>query len=97
MVPVLNSNPLFEGIVLKDGLMLGMSTMDWWIVGISVVILVAADIISYRKDSIPPKLMVDSMGDNRRLVFLSVILALVLVFGEYGAGEEIRKFVYMNF
>ena len=97
MVPVLNSNPLFEGIVLKDGLMLGMSTMDWWIVGISVVILVAADIISYRKDSIPPELMVDSMGDNRRLVFLSVILALVLVFGEYGAGEEIRKFVYMNF
>ena len=53
--------------------------------------------MAYRKDTVPPAMMIDKLSDNRRIVILAAVLSLVLIFGEYGAGEDIRKFVYMNF
>ncbi len=97
MVPALNSNTLFQGIALTDGLILGLGRQDWWIAALSIIAMIVLDAISYEKDTVPPAYLIERLSDNRRLVLLSVILSVVLIFGEYGAGDEIRKFVYMNF
>jgi D-alanyl-lipoteichoic acid acyltransferase DltB (MBOAT superfamily) len=97
MLPMVNSNPLLQGMALSEGLVLGLGRLDWWIAAISLLAMIVMDALSYEKDTVPPGYFIDKLSDNRRLVLLSVILSVVLVFGEYGAGDEIRKFVYMNF
>ncbi len=97
MIPGLSGNGLFAGLSAEDGLVLGLSVMDWCIAVISIIVIAVFDAFAFAKDSIPPMIMNEKISDTRRIVLLSVILSLVLVFGEYGAGDEIRKFVYMNF
>ena len=97
MIPGLSANGVFTGLSAEDGLVLGLSAMDWWIAAISIIAIAVFDAYAFAKDSIPPMIMNEKIRDTRRIVLLSLILSLVLVFGEYGAGDEIRKFVYMNF
>ncbi len=97
MVPAINANALMTGFAMNEGKLLGLGTMDWWIAGIALAVLVILDVLAYRKDTVPPAMMIDKLSDNRRIVILAAVLSLVLIFGEYGAGEDIRKFVYMNF
>ncbi len=86
-----------QGIDANSAVVLGLGIIDWWILGIAILVLVIFDAVAYRKDSTPPLVMIESLTPNRRMVLLAVVLSLVLIFGEYGSGEEIRKFVYMNF
>ena len=97
MVPGINANGAAAGLAISEGEILSLGTMDWWIAGIALAVLFILDILAYRRDSVPPALMIESLGANRRIVILAAVLSLVLIFGEYGAGEDIRKFVYMNF
>ncbi len=97
MIPGLSANEVFAGFSDGSGLVLGLNIMDWYIAVISIIFIAVFDAYAFTKDSIPPMIMNEEISDTRRIVLLSMILSLVLVFGEYGAGDEIRKFVYMNF
>ncbi len=97
MFPAMNENSLFSGLVAGSAVMLGLKAIDWVIVGVSFLILALMDYSAYRKDTTPPAMLIAGMSSNRRIIILSVVLSIVLVFGEYGSGAEIRQFVYMNF
>ncbi len=97
MVPSLNPNGLFSGLNIQDGILLGLDIVDWWIAGITILFITVCDAFSYNRDTVPPVAFIERLSDNKRLVLLSAAMAVILIFGEYGAGSEIRKFVYMNF
>jgi D-alanyl-lipoteichoic acid acyltransferase DltB (MBOAT superfamily) len=97
MFPAFSKVEFMQGIDVNSAAVLGLGIIDWWILGIAILVLVIFDAVAYRKDSTPPLVMIESLTPNRRMVLLAVVLSLVLIFGEYGSGEEIRKFVYMNF
>ena len=97
MVPSFNPNSLLFGLQVQDGLLLGLETMEWWIVALSLMVIIFCDVKAYRRGTVPPVAFIAKLSDNRRIVLLSVALAVILVFGEYGSGAEIRQFVYMNF
>jgi D-alanyl-lipoteichoic acid acyltransferase DltB (MBOAT superfamily) len=97
MIPAMNENPMFSGLMTGSDVMLGLKAIDWVIVGVSFLILALMDYSAYIKDTTPPAMLIAGMSSNRRIIILSVVLSVVLVFGEYGSGAEIREFVYMNF
>ncbi len=98
MVPgTADLTPLAGMVVNEEMMMMGISVMEWWIAGISIVVLAAMDICAYRKKSIPPVMIYNSWGTVPRAAFLVIIAFVVLVFGKYGSGEDIRSFMYMAF
>ena len=97
MIPFANANAFFSGMEIQEAAILGLRTMDWWIAWITVVFVAVQDAFAYRKDTVPPVALIKGLSDNRRLVLLTAIMSLVLIFGQYGSGAEIREFVYMNF
>jgi D-alanyl-lipoteichoic acid acyltransferase DltB (MBOAT superfamily) len=97
MIPAFSGVLFTEGLTVNSKAVLGLGIIDWWILGIGILVLAMFDAYAYRKDSTPPLVMIERLSPNRRIVLLAVVLSLVLIFGEYGSGEEIRKFVYMNF
>jgi hypothetical protein len=97
MIPAMNANPVFGGLVADSAVMMELNPIDWCIVCVSVLILALMDYSAYRKDTTPPAMLIAGMSSNRRIVILSMVLSALLVFGEYGSGASIREFVYMNF
>ncbi len=97
MIPFANANTFLGGMEVQEAAILGLRAMDWWIAWITVVFVAVLDAFAYRKDTVPPVAMIKGLSDNRRLVLLTAIMSLVLIFGQYGSGAEIREFVYMNF
>ena len=96
MVPSFNGNAVLAGLIAEGGA-LGLGAMDWWIVAISVVVLIVMDRIAYKRDANTPMVLIHGLSDNRRAVVLALVLSIVLIFGEYGSGAQVREFVYMNF
>ncbi len=97
MIPVFNGNAALAGLGFTNGLMLGLSEVNWYIVLICIITLWVMDYVASKRDTITPMVLIAGLSDNRRAVILATVLSLVLLFGEYGCGAEIRQFVYMNF
>ncbi|RKM57817.1 MBOAT family protein [Butyrivibrio sp. CB08] len=97
MIPFVNANSFFAGMHIEGAAILGLRTMDWWIAWITIAFMTFQDAYSYKRDTVPAVAMITGLSDNRRLVLLTAIMSLVLIFGQYGSGAEIREFVYMNF
>ena len=97
MIPGVNSLSPLAGMVVADKMMLGISTMEWWIALFSVVLLVVMDVHAWMRKSVLPEVITADWGDVARSVFLVVIAFVVLIFGKYGSGEAIRSFMYMSF
>ncbi|MCR5342740.1 MAG: hypothetical protein K6E70_05130 [Butyrivibrio sp.] len=97
MLPFMNAEGLRAGLQIEDKLMLGLSLIEWWIAGLSIALLTIMDGVSYRKKLIPPELISSKWGDFSRGLMFAFLALVILVFGRYGAGEEIRSFVYAQF
>jgi D-alanyl-lipoteichoic acid acyltransferase DltB (MBOAT superfamily) len=97
MIPGLNSLSPLEGLAAQEYQILGISTMEWWIAALSILLLTAADYFASRRKTVFPALMLKSWGDYSRAIFLAVITVVILIFGKYGSGEAIRAFVYQSF
>ena len=97
MIPFAGTAGIRIGLSFEDGLMLGLSQVEWWIAGASIAILTLMDTIAYKKDSIPPEIVTSKWGDFSRGALFVFLALVILIFGRYGAGEEIRSFVYAQF
>ncbi len=109
MVPGVNHVPALAGFELEaraadiarpwiDGrIVLGISVMEWWIAVIALVVLTVLDIVAYRAKAIVPEIIYNKWHTFPRAAFLVLIAFIVLVFGKYGSGEDIRAFMYMAF
>ena len=97
MIPFCGMQGLRGGFEMEDNLILGLSRIEWWIAGLSIVFLTIMDGIAYKKKSIPPELFISKWGDFSRGLMFVFLALMVLIFGRYGAGEEIRSFVYAQF
>lgn len=87
-----NTGNTFQTEILRMGLI----PEKLWIVCVFVILVIAMDIISYRKDKTFPVLIQDfNCGTRYFLYYLAVIL--ILVFGAYGPGFDAGQFMYMNF
>ena len=95
--PIANANAMLSGMETVEAQILGLSYVDWGIAAISIISMIVIDALAYIKDSVPPLMLIKGLSDNKRAVVLSVVLSVVLIFGEYGSGAQIREFVYMNF
>ncbi len=97
MLPIFNPNPLLNGAFGEQSAVGMLGTMDIGVLVLGMLILAAMDYYAYKKETVPPLLMMSGLSDNRRLVLSAAVFAIILIFGEYGSGAEIRQFVYMNF
>jgi hypothetical protein len=77
--------------------MLGISVMEWWIVAVSLVVLVGLDGYAYIRRDVVPVLVGERWGVVGRTALLTALIFVVLIFGKYGSGEDIRSFMYMQF
>lgn len=73
----------------------GFEMLQICILLISVLILFAADLISYRKETLVPEIIIKTGEIRRDTVFL-ILAVCVLIFGVYG-DSSIGTFIYMNF
>ena len=97
MLPFGNSLPATAGFAAQDGLYLGASPIQWIIGALAVIILVVADIYSEKRKELFPELIVEKWSIPCRAALLTFITLVILIFGKYGLGDEIRSFVYMQF
>lgn len=97
MIPGVNALPAITGLAVEDQYMLGISTIEWWVAGLSILILTIVDYISSMKKTILPELVINKWDDYSRAIFLALITVVILIFGKYGSGEAIRAFVYQSF
>ena len=97
MIPGVNSLGFMEGFTNTEAGILGISSMEWWIAVLAILLLIVIDIYARRREVIPPEAFTFSFGLAGRTVFVTLITIVILIFGRYGAGEEIRSFVYMQF
>ena len=79
---MLSSDPGFSGI--QTGILLTMTA-----------ILFIADLISFRKETLVPEIIIKTGEIKRDTVFL-LLAVIVLIFGVYG-DSTIGTFIYMNF
>ena len=89
--------PLFEGFKSEDGLILNMAGMEWLIGCASMLLLIVMDAVSAAKKTTVPELVSSFKSEAGRGALLLVVALAILIFGRYGAGEEIRSFVYSQF
>ncbi len=97
MIPFAGTAGIRTGLSFQDGPMLGLTQIEWWIAGLSILILTVMDSVSYRKDSIPPEIVSKRWGEFSRGALFVCLAIVILIFGRYGAGAEIRSFVYAQF
>lgn len=97
MIPGINRLPLAAGFELIDSTLMGASTFDWWIIGISMLVLIIMDVAANRKKTIPPEVIINNFGDFSRGITLAIVFLAIMIFGMYGSGDDIRSFVYMQF
>ena len=97
MVPGVNVAAPLAGLVVSESAMLGISVMEWWIAAISLVVLVGFDVYAYIRHDVVPVLVGERWGVVGRTVLLTALIFVVLIFGKYGSGEDIRSFMYMQF
>jgi hypothetical protein len=97
MIPGVNAAAPLAGMMVSDSTMLGISVMEWWIAVIAVVVLVVLDFYAYRNHDVVPALIAGKWGIVARSILLTILIFVVLIFGKYGSGEEIRSFMYMQF
>lgn len=97
MIPGVNPQPFMAGFDVVDKVMMGASTFDWGIIVVSLLVLTVMDVIANREKTIPPEIIIGRWGDFSRGIALAVIFLVVMIFGMYGAGDDIRSFVYMQF
>ena len=89
--------PFFSGIKTDDGLILGLSGLEWLIGCISMLMLFIMDAVSAAKKTTVPELVFSFRSEIGRGALLLAAALTIVIFGKYGAGEEIRSFVYSQF
>ncbi len=97
MIPGVNAVSPMAGLVVTDSAMMGISVMEWWIAAISLAALIVLDVYAYRRQDIVPALVAGKWSILQRTVLLTFLAFVVLIFGKYGSGENIRSFMYMQF
>ena len=97
MIPGVNALSPLTGFTAVDSQILGISSMEWWIAVLGILLLTVLDYITSRKKTIPPEMILTKWGDFSRGIFLAIIAVIILIFGKYGSGEAIRAFVYQSF
>ncbi len=97
MLPFGSSLPLTKGLAVKESMLLGVSVTQWIIGIIAVVILTAADIYAEKRKELFPDIISVKWSIPKRAALLTFITLVILIFGKYGSGDEIRSFVYMQF
>lgn len=98
MMPKAGGPGLLEGLAsAEEGIILGISTVEWWVVILSLAVMIIMDIYARSRDTVPPEALATRWSDVPRAALLTVVLIVVFIFGVYGAGEEIRSFVYAQF
>lgn len=97
MIPGINTASPLAGMVVSDSSMLGISVMEWWIAAVAIVVLVILDVYAYRNHDVVPIVIAEKWGIVARSSLLTLMIFVVLIFGKYGSGEEIRSFMYMQF
>ena len=97
MIPGVNAAAPLAGMVVSESAMLGISVMEWWVAVISMALLVILDVYAYKRNDVVPVLVAEKWGVAGRTVLLTALIFVVLIFGKYGSGEEIRSFMYMQF
>ena len=97
MIPGVNPLPITEGFAFVEDALMGASAFDWWIIAFSILVLILMDLVANRSGSIPPEIIINNFGDFSRGITLAVLFVVIMVFGMYGSGDDIRSFVYMQF
>lgn len=82
--------------ISKEMELLEMSHYQLWIMIIAVVVLIVMDVFSSVKNSDLPELIAEMALPVRLLIFY-ILLVLLLVYGVYGASEQVIGFMYMDF
>lgn len=81
---------------LSEAQQMGIIPEKLLLLSLFIILVIAMDIVSYRKDKVFPELIQDfSCGSRYFLYYLAVVL--ILVFGAYGPGFDAGQFMYMNF
>ena len=74
----------------------GLDVQEMWILVFSVLLLTMADYIKARR-----RLSIDKWLNNQfavfRIVFMLIIVAMTVLFGEYGPGFSSQQFIYFQF
>ncbi len=97
MIPGVNTLSAMAGFVAEENSLLGISVMEWWIAFLAIVVLTILEGFAFKKDSLVPEEAVFCWGLLPRTAFITLLTIIILIFGRYGAGEQIRSFVYMQF
>ena len=71
--------------------------MEMMIGGASMFLLIVMDAVSAVKKTTVPELVYGFRSEIGRGTILLAAALAILIFGKYGAGEEIRSFVYSQF
>ncbi len=79
MIPGVNGMAPLAGMAVADKMMLGISTMEWWIALFSVGLMVVMDVHAWMRKSVLPEVVAADWGDVARSVFLVVIAFAVLI------------------
>ncbi len=74
---------------------MGSSKIQFFILLISIAILIIADILSYRKKTLIPGIMAET-GEIRRDTAFLILAVVILIFGVYG-DPGVGDFIYMGF
>ncbi len=74
----------------------GLDVQELWILAIAVIILALVDFIRARRG-----LTIESWLDGQfvgfRIIFMMLIVAMTVIFGEYGLGFNSQQFIYFQF
>ena len=87
----------FNPWVLFDGTLytLGLNAVDFWIMAVSLVVLLAVDLLHIRGVRIRERLLRQPLP-IRWAVYYAALLA-VLIFGVYGPAYDAASFIYFQF
>lgn len=88
--------PPFCGITILPFLDPQRGIFELTISVVAILVVIAFDIISYRKSKSLPEVIIDR-GDAGKIAFIFVFLFLTLIFGIYGPEFGSARYIYMNF
>ncbi len=90
-VKTLNPWVLFDGTIYN----LGLNQMDFWAMVISLLVLLAVDILHENKIQIRESIMGQPLPVRWAIVYAA--LFMILIFGIYGPGYDAASFIYFQF
>ena len=97
MIPFANGQVALAGFEIEESMLLGISTIEWIVSLIAILVLVLADSYADSRKELLPDIIAEKWSIPKRAAFVTLLTIIIFIFGKYGAGDEIRSFVYMQF